>query len=112
MQGPSPSLASISRGCSQVGTLFDVVMSGSLGALSLLLLAAGSGATTPALGQCVFEAAGRGCTQLSWDLAGLAAAVPSPGVLRLNDRCVCVHARVRVCAQVRENHPKQRRRWR
>jgi putative Mn2+ efflux pump MntP len=55
-------------------------MSGSPGALSLLrlLLAVGSGATTPALGQCVFEAAGRGCTQLSWSSL-LAAAVPCFG---------------------------------
>ena len=56
--------------------------------MALLLLSvagapAAAGAT--AAGSCVFESLGRGCKLLSWDLSGLAAAVPAPGVLHLND---------------------------
>jgi hypothetical protein len=51
----------------------------------LLLLAVVGAPAAPAAAGCAFESLGRGCKLLSWDLTGLAAAVPAPGVLHLND---------------------------
>ena len=43
-------------------------------ALALLALLRPPGSSAE---ECVFEAAGRGCAILRWDIAGLAAAVPA-----------------------------------